>query len=135
VDPKEIMRGAHTILVIDWPSKDVPESLAGAGFEVIVRGGPGPTDYSVYERNGAEIAVRPLGRAPERADLVYCYRPLAELPAIIEMARQLGAKAIWPEFAQTGGGEMESARRAVESAGLQFAGGSYIGEVAREIGR
>jgi hypothetical protein len=45
MNPKEILKTANTILVIDWPSKDVPESLARAGFQVIVKGGPGPGDY------------------------------------------------------------------------------------------
>jgi hypothetical protein len=41
MDLKEIFQ---TILVIDWPSKEVPETLARAGFRVVVRGGPGPED-------------------------------------------------------------------------------------------
>ncbi len=41
MDLKEIFRTVQTILVIDWPSKEVPETLARAGFRVVVRGGPG----------------------------------------------------------------------------------------------
>jgi hypothetical protein len=51
VNAKAIFKGVETVLVIDWPSKDVPESLARAGLNVVVRGGPGPEDYSTYEMN------------------------------------------------------------------------------------
>ncbi len=56
--PRQILECAHSILVIDWPSKDVPESLARAGFHVIAKGGPGPEDYSAYE-------VDPSGKVVE----------------------------------------------------------------------
>ncbi len=49
MDPRQILKCAHSILVIDWPSKDVPESLDRAGFHVIAKGGPDPEDYSAYE--------------------------------------------------------------------------------------
>jgi hypothetical protein len=44
VNPKETLKDMNTVLVIDWPTKDVPESLTMAGFHVVVRGGPGPED-------------------------------------------------------------------------------------------
>jgi hypothetical protein len=58
--------------VIDWPSREVPETLARAGFHVVVRGGPGPEDYLAYEldssrnlaQNPDEVVVRHIGRAP-----------------------------------------------------------------------
>jgi hypothetical protein len=41
MDPEEVLKNVRAVLVIDWPSKDVPEKLALAGFHVYVRGGPG----------------------------------------------------------------------------------------------
>jgi hypothetical protein len=38
---KEMFSTVQTILVIDWPSREVPETLARAGFHVVVRGGRG----------------------------------------------------------------------------------------------
>jgi len=89
VNPRELLRSVETILVIDWPSKDVPESLVRAGIHVVVRGGPGPADYSVYELNDSVVEVRHPGHAPDHADLVYSYRPLGELPGIVTSARSL----------------------------------------------
>jgi hypothetical protein len=57
VDLKEMFKTVDTVLVIDWPTKDVPEMLALAGFHVVVRGGPGPEDYSAYELNNGEVAA------------------------------------------------------------------------------
>jgi hypothetical protein len=150
---KEIFRTVQTILVIDWPSKELPETLTRAGFHVVVRGGPGPEDYSAYElhssRNLAqghdpgEVVVRHIGRAPERADLIYSYRPLSELPEIIATARRLGAQTIWTQSGLSAAGvndpkgswvpeeELRLARNLVESAGLRYISGPYIGDVAQ----
>jgi predicted CoA-binding protein len=145
VNPTEILKSAQTILVIDWPSKDVPESLARAGFQVIVRGGPGPTDYSTYKLIDGKIVEAKLGHAPERADLIYSHRPFDELPGIISMAKEIHAKTIWTQSGLCAAGindpkgcwvvddELHSARRLVEAAGLNYISQPYIGDVAREI--
>ena len=70
-----MLKAVETVLVIDWPSREVPESLARAGLRVVVRGGPGPQDFSAYELPGGEVVVRRTGGAPGRADLIYAYRP------------------------------------------------------------
>src|ERR1051326_5926142 len=90
-----ILAGAKSALVIDWPSRDVPESLALAGFTVFVKGGPGPADYVAWELISGEPVPRPFGRQPDQADLVYCHRPFAELPDVITLAGRLGARALW----------------------------------------
>jgi sugar phosphate isomerase/epimerase len=150
VNPIEILRAVETVLVIDWPSKEVPELLARAGLNVVVRGGPGPEDYSIYEINkgevnDGEVTVRRAGRQPETADLLYSYRPLSELPGIIATAKELGAKTIWYQSGlnATGGkdpkgcwvpeGELQIARRLVEAAGLRLTTEPHIAEVARRL--
>jgi hypothetical protein len=145
VNAKESLSTCETVLVIDWPSKDVPESLALAGFHVIVRGGPGPEDYSVYEMNQGQVVVRHLGHPPERADLIYSYRPFSELPQIIATAQDLHAKTIWTQSGLSAAGvndpqgcwvpidELQSARNLVQSAEMNHVAEPYIGEVAREI--
>lgn len=145
MSPKGLLKAAKTILVIDWPSKDVPESLALAGFEVVVRGGPGPEDYSAYEvRNGKAVARR-TGRPPERADIVYSYRPLSELPGIAADAKKLQARTIWTQSGLNARGandpkgcwlaedELRRICHLVQSAGLNCITAPYIGDVAREI--
>jgi predicted CoA-binding protein len=142
--PQQLLRSVQTILVIDWPSRDVPESLARAGFQVVVKGGPGPQDYSAFELDNGEIVVRRTGRAPEQADLIYTHRPLNELPVIVATAKNLGAKAIWTQSGLSAEGvkdpagcwlpaaDLESAGTLVGSAGLQHLASPYIADVARQ---
>jgi len=141
--PSEILKNVRTALVIDWPSRDVPESLVWAGFQVHVHGGPGPTDYSVYELNDGQIAERHIGRPPEQAELVYSYRPFNELPQIIATAKALHAETIWTQSGLSAPGvkdpkgcfvpheELEHARQLVESAGMRYVSEPYIGDVVR----
>ena len=91
MDPVEVLKNVRTVLVIDWPSKDVPEELALAGFHVYVQGGPGPTDYSVYELNDGRVVARHIGRPPERAERVYSCRVLRERPPCFATRRALHA--------------------------------------------
>jgi len=140
----EILKAVETVLVIDWPSKEVPELLALAGFRVVVHGGPGPEDYSAFEPKNGEVVVRPVGRAPERADLIYSYRPLSELPEIIETARGLNAKTLWTQSGLSATGvndpkgcwipeeELAVARKLVELAGLNYITEPYIGDLVRK---
>jgi len=138
-----ILAQTRSVLVIDWPSRDVPAALAAAGFEVTVKGGPGPTDYTVWEVTGGEVVTRPLGRALEHADLVYCHRPFSELPAIIAMAQGLGARAVWrqsgltstgakaPDGFWTPPGESRQGRELAAAAGLAYIDDIYIADAAR----
>jgi predicted CoA-binding protein len=142
-----MLRTVNTILVVDWPSKDVPEALTLAGFHVIVHGGPGPDDYSVYELNSGEIIVRQVGRPPESADLIYSYRSFSELPEIVATAKRLGATTIWTQSGLSAAGvsdtkgcwipeaELQSAGQLVRSAGLELITQPYIGDVARQLTR
>jgi predicted CoA-binding protein len=137
---------AETVVVVDWPSRDVPDSLVREGFTVFVKGGPEPDHYNAQELHGEQVVPRRTGR-PQHADLVYAYRPLGELAAIVILARQLGAKAVWRQSGLNGVGERDphgcwspeeesqEARRVVESAGLAYVESPYIADVAREIGR
>jgi catechol 2,3-dioxygenase-like lactoylglutathione lyase family enzyme/predicted CoA-binding protein len=130
--PEPILAATKTVLVVDWPTRDVPDALARAGFEVVVRGGPGPEDFSAYVLEGDNVVVHTLGHPPDHADLVYAYRPLDELPAAVEMARGLGAKAIWTDLADD---ESQTARQIVASAGLAYVNRPDIADVARRASR
>ena len=142
---QQILKSAQTILVIDWPTKDVPETLARAGFEVVVHGGPGPEDYTAYEVRDGSVQVRHTGRPPEHADIVYSYRPLNELPNAIATAKAAGAKVIWTQSGKNVHGEsdpqgcwvppqeLEAAREMVQAAGLLYVSEPYIADMAREV--
>jgi predicted CoA-binding protein len=101
---EEVLDHVDTILMVDWRSRDVPDTLARAGFSVVVHGGPGPEDYSAYERENGAVVVRPLGVAPEHGDLVYTHRPIDELPGIVSTAQAIGARTVWHQsgMASTG---------------------------------
>lgn len=132
-----------SVLVIDWPSRDVPESLARAGLSVIVRNGPLPQDFAVYEMSAGEIVVCRSKSPPGQVDLVYAFRPPAELPGIIATARELGAKAIWIQSGYSAEGVRDPAgcwmpddlirklRKEAKTAGLTCVTEPYIGAASR----
>jgi hypothetical protein len=143
--PAKRLRSTGTVLVIDWPTKEVPETLARAGLRVVVQGGPGPEDYSLYELRDGAVRTSRLGRAPASADLIYAYRPITELSSIIETAKRLNAKEIWTQSGMSGEGvrdpkgcwvserEEQFARNLVQSAGLSYRAQPYIAEVALDL--
>ncbi|HTJ77273.1 MAG TPA: VOC family protein [Acidimicrobiales bacterium] len=141
-----VLAAVETVLVVDWPSRDVPETLVRGGFGVVVRGGPGPQDWSVWELEGDTVVTRPLAVRSIAVDVVYSFRPLGELPGIIETARALGARAVWTQSGlRDGGGERDpegcwladedltAARQMVEAAGLVHVHQPYIGAAVRRL--
>jgi len=140
-----ILAQTRSVVVIDWPSRDVPATLAAAGFTVTVKGGPGPTDYTVWEGTDGEVVTRQLGRAPDHADLVYCHRPFGELPSIIAMAQGLGARAVWrqsgltsdrakaPSGCWTPPGESQRGRELAAATGLDYIDDVYIADAVRAL--
>jgi hypothetical protein len=110
----EILSGTRSVLIVDWPSRDVPDTLTEAGYEVTIKGGPGPLPES----------------APRSFDLIYAHRPFAELAGIVSVAKDHGAKALW---LQTDLNEEQSAeaRQMVEDAGLAYIDDVYIADAVR----
>jgi predicted CoA-binding protein len=145
-EAEQILAAASTVVVVDWPSRDVPETLARAGYTVLVKGGPGPADYSAWELRDGEVVTRRTGEPPGSADLVYAHRPVAELAGIAGMARELGAAAVWLQSGldSTGAkdphgcwmepGESRMARTIVEDTGLTYLESSYIADEVRRLG-
>jgi CoA binding domain len=145
-EPIEILGPCRSVLIIDWPSADVPDSLVRSGREVVVKGGPGPRDYAVRRLRDGEIVAQPASEPPAQIDLVYAHRPLSELPGIVALARRLGARAVWrqsglgdpetrdPKGCWVSAEESLEAREIAESAGLRYVEDAYIGDVARELG-
>ena len=116
------MASGERVLLIDWPSLDVPESLARSGYYVVAQ--EGPSTYVEYEMDGDTVSRREADE-PTAVDTVYAYRPLHELPDIVAMASSLGALTVWwetgPEPATPD--DLERAREIVTSAGLAFRDG------------
>ncbi len=145
MDWKELLKAVKTVLVIDWPSKEVPETLALAAFQVVVRGGPGSNEFSIYEVDSTGGVVRRSGQAPEQAELVYAHRPLIELPSIIASAKALRARAVWIQSGRSPTGskdprgcwlpaeEDQWAAELAQSAGLSYFSQPYIADAIREL--
>lgn len=141
-EASQILEEAHSVLVVGAPSEDVPDTLARAGFDVLVRGAE-PTKYAARELVDGEISERPAG-LPERLDLVYVHCPVQELPGTVMIARSLGAKAVWFQSGRTQGGASDpkgcwlpedeelQARQTVEAAELAYVGDVYIADAVRE---
>jgi predicted CoA-binding protein len=142
-DDGRILADSGVIVVIDWPTRDVPDSLALAGYTVFVKDGPGDDDYSAYDLAEGKVVVLSLGSRPADADLVYVYRPADELPRDIEIALALGASAVWVQSGLASDGTADprgtwmpversaAGRQAVEAAGLAYLEQPFIADVAR----
>ncbi len=141
-DAIELLHRARTVFLVDWPSRDVPDSLALAGFEVVSDDDPG-RPRNAYRSVADGIRVEPRDAPPQQADIVYTHRPIDELPGIVEQARALGSQAIWYQSGldESGGRDARGcwlpaeqsagARQIVETAGLAYVQGPYIGDAAR----
>jgi hypothetical protein len=138
-----ILRTAQTVLVIDWPTKDLPETLVRAGHDVFVKSGPGPTDFVAYELGDDGLIRRRPSDPPARVDLVHVYRPIDELSGYVDLAVELGATTVWilsgrrPDGSHDPVGcwlpsdQSADARRTVESAGLTYIESPAIVEAVR----
>lgn len=124
----ELLRQATSVYVIDWPTRDIPDSLARSGIRTFVHGGPRPDQVDVFEvGDDGEVAIVERGTAPDHADFVYTFRPLADLPQVIEMATAVGASTIWNHDPS------EEARRLVEASGLTYVDGPDLADEVRRV--
>ena len=143
-DPIDILRRAERVVLYDWPDRDVPDALALGGLDVIVSGGPALDDVFRSEVIDGKVVSRKIGVPPESADLVYVFRPLAELPRILDDAKRMSASTIWRQSGLDAAGQRdprgcaptpdsEEWRQKVEAAGLQYVEDAYIGDVVRRL--
>jgi predicted CoA-binding protein len=144
---QKILREARTVVLHDWPSRDVPDTLTRAGYTVVVYGGPKPDDVFASELRDGEIVETRIGVPPDSGDLVYVFRPIEELPAIVADAQRIGATTIWCQSALAAEGvkdprgywtspaEAHEARRIVESAGMTYVADAYIADAVRALER
>jgi predicted CoA-binding protein len=141
-----ILRATASILVVDWLTKALPETLARAGYKVVVKSGPRPDDYVEYATQGdGSIRRLPTGR-PEHIDVVHVFRPIEELPVFVGLAGELGATTVWVLSGLADDGTRDAdgcwlpadrsdeARRIVESAGMTYVQRPTILEAVRAAG-
>jgi predicted CoA-binding protein len=129
VDGSQILRDSSTILLIDYPGRVVPETLARSGLTVTSKEGPEPDNYARHEIVGDAVELHKIGAPPEHVDIVYSHRPVEELPGIVDFAQQLGARAVWCESGSP------EAQAIVEGAGLQYVDAPPIGDATQAARR
>ncbi|HEX6540066.1 MAG TPA: CoA-binding protein [Candidatus Dormibacteraeota bacterium] len=123
-----------SVLLVDWPSQDVPRALLGAGFAVLSANLEAGTAsaYDVLDpdapaapargleiiapdRDGdAPLVIRRLPAMPSRVGVVALFRPEAEHTEITRRAINLRATAIWVQRGRLSG----EARRLADRAGI-----------------
>jgi len=128
---ESILRDAKSILLVDWPSRELPDRVARAGYEVTGACGS-RTARLLHVPTGSEIVVRSGLPAPEHVDSVHVFRPIEELTSIAATSEMKGAPSIWYQSGRYEDGTTDSAgcwlsegdsakaRRIVETHGLKY---------------
>jgi hypothetical protein len=109
----------QSVLLVDYPSPDVPAAFVRRGLTVLVKGGPGPTDLIAWEAAGDEVDQRHIGRPEAAVDVIYVYRPVDELPGILALAMTYDADTLWLAT-PVDGADRDRACKLVEAEGLRF---------------
>jgi|SRR5947208_3515065 len=131
-DVLALLSETKTVVLIDWPSREVPDTLARHGFTVI--SDEGPETYAAYEAHADDVRRRSVDGLPQSAEIVYAYRPIDELPDIVETATTVGATAVWLDSAgDLAPADAARAREIVEGAGLVFVTEPSILDAARTL--
>lgn len=131
-DVSRLLAETQTVVIVDWPSREVPDTLALRGFTVIAN--EGPETYTAYEADGNEVRTRSVDGLPQSAELVYAYRPIDELPDIVQTATAVGATAVWLHSAgDLAPADVSQARELVEQSGLVFVDEPYIVDAVRAL--
>ncbi|HET6387548.1 MAG TPA: tetratricopeptide repeat protein, partial [Armatimonadota bacterium] len=107
----------------------------------------GDAERAISEYRSAIAMPAPIAKDPFWAERFaqILYRPLGELPGIVEEARRLGAKSVWiqsglnptgardPKGCWMSDEDVRSARAIVETTGLELLTEPYIGDAARQF--
>jgi hypothetical protein len=140
-----IVRTCRSLLLVDWPSREVPNSLVGAGQDVFVKGGPGLDDFAIRELTDGSITTSRTGRRPRQVDLLRA-PAIDELPQIVAAAQDTDAKALWYRSGLDSDGtddprgywiqaaKSERARAIAEAVGLLYVDDRYIADAALQRG-
>ena len=107
----ELLRVSRTIAVVGLsnshfrPSHGVSAYLQGCGYRII------PVNPGVTEVLG-ETAYPDLDAVPEPVDIVNVFRRPEYVPAVVEAAIRIGARAVWMQEGVVHEGAAERARAA-----------------------
>ena len=109
----DLLAAARTIAVVghsDKPYRDsyaIARYLRSAGYIIY------PVNPNLHTINGEQV-YSDLRQVPDRIDIVNVFRRAEYLPAIVEDAIAIGAKAVWGQFGVT----HAAAEQRAQAAGL-----------------
>jgi predicted CoA-binding protein len=130
-DLKSIPENIDAILLVDWPSSDIPRALVKAGF-VVYSYSPDKFSQALIEMSAPgehSLIFRPLDQFPGAIDLVLIYRPPEEHAAIIRnLVIPSGARVIWLQPPV----ESQKTKEMALELGLIFVEGHDIREILLE---
>jgi len=93
----DLLAAARTIAVVghsDKPYRDsylIARYLRAAGYVIY------PVNPNLHTLNGEQV-YSDLRQVPERIDIVNVFRRAEHLPAVVEEAIAVGARAVWGQF-------------------------------------
>jgi CoA binding domain len=111
IEPRDVLRNAKTVLLVDWPNPELPRALLEAGFivfcysplgyaraEIVAEYPHDVNQKNVFPPGNKEgfLVFRPLAVPPLAIDIANVYRPEQEHAMIVtKVLPVLGAKYIW----------------------------------------
>lgn len=145
-NPRLVLERSKVILLIDWPSPEVPRALLKSGFKVFCYSPNGYTRAEIVAEYPEEVNQQdvfppknkgegylifyPVPDSPGKVDIVNIYRPGDEHAKIIaDHVIPLGAKCIWLQAPVCSA----EARLLAEQRQLIFIEGYDIAEIARQL--
>ncbi len=120
------------LLLVDWPSLDIPHALLDAGYKVFSFSPEGYAE-AVLQRNDSQkttiVQFKPCPTVPEVVDIVVIYRPAEEHEAIIrQQVLPLKAKWVWLQKPVVS----PETEKTIGELGLDFVEGYDIREIIKK---
>ena len=134
---RALLERVRTILLVDWPTQELPAALLRAGYLVFGHEPDGLREHAIapdegrFPLEGGGFFVDRMVDEVPAADLVCTYRPADEQPEIVAGAIERGAFAFWVEEGESSSAD---ARASAEAAGLTFVDGISIWRTVLELG-
>jgi predicted CoA-binding protein len=146
MDIEYVLQHSSRVLLVDWPSTNLPRRLLEAGFDVFGVSPAGYTEaklsreapdnqikasvYSPEQPDGDYLIFKKLERAPEQVDIVHVFRPAPELSGIIDReVIPLRATTLWLQPPLTS----DAASQLCKRCGITFVEGVDIVETIQRI--
>jgi hypothetical protein len=128
-DALRVLDETRTVLLVSYLGPEIPSALAEAGFDVVVRSGPGPDDWVPARPDRVDLVHLDVGTAFDEhlalavelcAHTYWCHSGRTRPPAPAD------DRGCWVPAPQS-----DAQRRATEAAGLRYVDDRYLADVVR----